>query len=391
MNWLIVGDMAEERDWCRWLLDRPDHSILAVLPGFEDLPQIPRCADTDALLATLGAEAILVGGNTELRAEALRRAASEGLPALCLHPPGPDADPYYQVALTPQETGAIVVPDLPLRLHPGLAAMRSRVREGTIGALRCVRYEEVRVPGSDLAADAFPRVVDAVRSFIGEIEALTATATPSGERPTEGLTVHMRGPGGVTGEIRLTASPLVGEPTKLVVVGAQGSLTWESETADAERSRIVTRVQGLADSAETVTGWDRRAAMVSTLEAVISRAAARPDLLDGTRSMELAEAVARSLKRGRTIDLHYEEISEVGSFKAVMTSVGCGLILLVLVLFVLSRVGLALDIEAAKYLAWLTIPLMVAFAAVQLLRYAARPAAPSARSRTSEHSDQPPA
>ena len=39
--------------------------------------------------------------------------------------------------------------------------------------------------------------------------------------------------------------------------------------------------------------------------------------------MELSEAVVRSLRRGRTIDLHYEAISEEASFKSIMTSTGC--------------------------------------------------------------------
>ena len=46
--------------------------------------------------------------------------------------------------------------------------------------------------------------------------------------------------------------------------------------------------------------------------------------------MELSEAVVRSLRRGRTIDLHYEAISEEASFKSIMTSTGCVLLLGVL-------------------------------------------------------------
>jgi myo-inositol 2-dehydrogenase/D-chiro-inositol 1-dehydrogenase len=69
-----------------------------------------------------------------------------------------------------------------------------------------------------------------------------------------------------------------------------------------------------------------------------------PDLLDGTRAMELVEATARSLRRGRTVDLHYERVSESGNFKSVMTSVGCVLLLLVLVALPVALIGPALGI-----------------------------------------------
>ena len=54
---------------------------------------------------------------------------------------------------------------------------------------------------------------------------------------------------------------------------------------------------------------------------------AGPTLHDATRAMELAEATARSLRKGRTVDLYYEPISEEASFKSVMTSTGCMLII----------------------------------------------------------------
>ena len=40
--------------------------------------------------------------------------------------------------------------------------------------------------------------------------------------------------------------------------------------------------------------------------------------------MELAETIDRSLHKGRTIELHYEDYTEEGTFKGTMTSLGCG-------------------------------------------------------------------
>ena len=99
---------------------------------------------------------------------------------------------------------------------------------------------------------------------------------------------------------------------------------------------------------------------------------AHPDLLDGTRAMELVEATARSLRRGRTVDLHYERVSESGNFKSVMTSVGCVLLLLVLVALPVALIGPALGIGWTLYIAYAIPPVLILFILLQSLRFAAR-------------------
>ena len=97
--------------------------------------------------------------------------------------------------------------------------------------------------------------------------------------------------------------------------------------------------------------WEPHEAIFAVLTASCARRGSTdlpsPNLHDATRAMELAEATVRSLRRGRTVDLHYEPISEESNFKSVMTSTGCMILLgaLVAVLFALSGppLGLLLD------------------------------------------------
>ena len=88
--------------------------------------------------------------------------------------------------------------------------------------------------------------------------------------------------------------------------------------------------------------------------------------------MELSEAVRRSLRRGRTIDLHYEAISEEASFKSIMTSTGCTILLGILFLLPLALAGPALGLNWTIYLAWLIPPVLVVFAVSQVLRFGIR-------------------
>src|SRR5271166_4648749 len=178
MNVVILGNGDEELEWARWVLEQDDHRLGAAFPGFSSpgMEVIPRANDLDDLLARPGIDVAIVGGPIELRGEYLRRCAAEGLAIICLHPAGADSEPYYQVALSRDETGAVIIPDLPLRLHPGVGAVREALASGALGSYRGVRHE-VFSEGEqvDLARDVFPRHVDVIRALLGEIEALSAT------------------------------------------------------------------------------------------------------------------------------------------------------------------------------------------------------------------------
>jgi myo-inositol 2-dehydrogenase/D-chiro-inositol 1-dehydrogenase len=112
--------------------------------------------------------------------------------------------------------------------------------------------------------------------------------------------------------------------------------------------------------------------MLGVLAEAIARRDAHPDLYDGTRAMEVSEGVVRSLRRGRTVELYYEEISEVGTFKSVMTSVGCLVLLSILVIVPLALAGPALGFGWTLYIAYVIPPALVVFALLQLLRFAVR-------------------
>ena len=144
MNVVILGNGDEEHRMGS-LASRARMTFSSV-PRFRAFPRpglelIPRANDLDDLLARPGLDVAIVGGPIDLRGEYLRRCAAEGLAVICLHPPGADSEPYYQVALSRAETGAVIVPDLPLRLHPGVATLRAALNTGELGAFRGIRLE----------------------------------------------------------------------------------------------------------------------------------------------------------------------------------------------------------------------------------------------------------
>jgi myo-inositol 2-dehydrogenase/D-chiro-inositol 1-dehydrogenase len=88
--------------------------------------------------------------------------------------------------------------------------------------------------------------------------------------------------------------------------------------------------------------------------------------------MELTEAAARSLRRGRTVDLHYEAISEESTFKSVMTSTGCVMILIALFLVPIALAGPPLGFPWMIYIAYVIPPILVIYVLLQGLRLAVR-------------------
>ena len=87
------------------------------------------------------------------------------------------------------------------------------------------------------------------------------------------------------------------------------------------------------------------------------------------------------------MDLLYEEVSELGNFKAVMTSVGCGLIVVSLLVVPLALAGAALGQTWMLYLAYALPVLMVLFIGGQFLRLAVR--TPSREPKVSPGGDVP--
>ena len=386
MNFLILGDSSEERAWAEFIANSATHHVFALYPGFSegDESQPVPARDLDDALATSGVEAVLIGGDPAFRAEALRRVAAEGLPAICLHPPGIDSEAYYLVTMSRAETGSVLVPDLAGRLHPGVVALREGMKTDFLGVFRGIKYEATVEPGQgDLVRVAFARAVDLVRSLVGEIEAVNASGEPAGTAPDVELVVQLRGSRSRRAEVRLAAG--FGSPTlsRLSVTGSSGSVTLEFQLDRDAPARLITVMADRPETVRTFDVWSHKAALLDVLADAVSGRAVHPDLNDGTRAMEISEAVSRSLRRNRTVELHYEEISENGTFKSVMTSLGCLLLISILFVLPLALSGPALGLGGTIYLAYLIPPILVGFILLQLFRFATRGPAPLSESKDS--------
>ena len=130
--------------------------------------------------------------------------------------------------------------------------------------------------------------------------------------------------------------------------------------------------------------WNAHAAAVDQLAQCMAGETIRPDWNDALRSMELTDALQRSVAKGRTIEIKLAGETEEGTFKGVMTSLGCSVILLALVVlvagalfkFVARLAGLdALANAIAVALPFVLLAMFVLFLALQVLKLFVRDSA----------------
>ena len=95
----------------------------------------------------------------------------------------------------------------------------------------------------------------------------------------------------------------------------------------------------LGAKTESVPDWDPAAEVLATLQAALAGETVEPSWTDAVRSVELVEAVERSLRRGKQVELRWDDNPEESNFKSTMTALGCGLLVFGLVAIVAAAVG----------------------------------------------------
>jgi myo-inositol 2-dehydrogenase/D-chiro-inositol 1-dehydrogenase len=346
---------------------------VAALPGrlatdlSTRLPQVRQTDRWDQLLVDTSIEAVIVAGRSEAALEAARRLASEGKP-LFLWPHGGETAFAYELSLVRDDAKAPLIPLFPLRFDPAISALKDRIVAGELGRILHLQWER-RIPADpslvvpllrpedmeeQLAGDA-----DILRALGGNYDRVTALRTGVVDDRASSTTVTLSGdnlPEATWQLNAVAAPPSTVEPPgtaqwTLTVVGTTGRASVTSDAARLDFDKLFRKEA--PEGKPAGGGWG--------------------DLL---RVCETVDAARRSLKRRRTIDLHFETASERSQFKTQMTAIGCGILFLTLLLVgAVMLVGSAFDVppalmKIARVLAFA--PLFV-FLALQLLIVVARP------------------
>jgi predicted dehydrogenase len=337
-------------------------------------PQARLFVEWEALLGGAGIEAIVLAADEPMvRVEQLRRLIQlqRGIAVLVSHPLVMSMLECYELEMIREESASVIMPYLPARLHPAMREMQDLVDKAdgsVIGAIEQITFQRSMARRDrEGVLRQFTRDVDVLQVLAGNTTKLHAFASDgasgrvasiAGEKgraeydsqktaassDLRNLVVQMTTGDGLV--IRWTVVPTTDlTAATLTLVGSQGEANLRL-TDDKRPWRLEIR-----SSSETQThdypGWDPAMTALDQLaEAHVASTDLPPTWAEAARTVELAEAIDLSLARGRTIELHEEEFSDIGTFKGVMTSVGCGLLVAVIALVIVVAMVHLLAVQA---------------------------------------------
>jgi len=320
-----------------------------VLPG--DSPRRVRWEDLlDA--ATCDAVLVAASGWTDDRAEAVRKLVQAGRTLVVSQPLGLSMLYAYELDMIRQDSGAVLVPILPDRLHPFIPRLRDWIELRLPSAgVETISFEHRLVERTkEDVLGAFCRDTDLIRVLVGAPTRLSTLGAAEGDVAWATLAVGLNSPARPPVRWQVVRSDKPG--LTITVVAVDGTIRVEVP-AEAVDLAATEAWQWTGPEGTETAPFDRGAAILAVIEA---RLAGRPDAGDppaatwddAARGVELAETVPRSVAKGRGFDLHQAEFTEIGTFKGTMASLGCGIVLLALAVIV----GATLLGGIAKQIGW---------------------------------------
>jgi predicted dehydrogenase len=358
------------------------HAIVSMCEVEGHGPQLPalvpharRLDHWESLLAARDVDAVIVarGKDEEQRVEQLRKLIQAGVPLLVAHPVCRSMLSAYELDMIRCETRSVILPFLPARWHAAtdrLARLTDPVADGGIAPLaELIFVRALPDRRKDEVTAWFARDMDLVRAVCGELDRLSSMAPHGDANPYANLGVQLSGPAGVL--VRWSVEPTEGKPAaQLTLRGENGKAVLEMPPAaeGVEASWGLALSTAAGTTSETFPPWDAASAALERLAHALAGGTVAPTWVDACRSIELAETIDRSLAKGRTIDLYYEDHNEEATFKGTMTSLGCGLLVVSLVSVVVAAVAAQMGMRWAGYWLYVLAGVFGLFLLLQLLK-----------------------
>ena len=321
-------------------------------PALSCIEQLPS-EQWQLLLEADRCDAVLVAasGWSDERAEQVRTLVQAGRPLLLGHPVCLSMLWAYELDMILADTQTKVIPFLPARQHPFIVEFKNFIEHsiagsGPFGELETLRLERRQQDRSQEAVlAAFARDTDLIRVLVGEPARLQALGSGD-ENAWQTLAVGLTGPDQLPVRWQVAKDQPAGLTLELICgtgtirLDAPDTGDWQLSHQPDDDSMSPSRPP------QSSLSFDPGRIMLDTLQRqlkdtpTVGMTTPAASWADAARSIEIAETVPRSLKKGRAIDLHQEEFSELGTFRGTMASLGCGIIMLGLfVLFLATLIG----------------------------------------------------
>ncbi len=388
MRFALLGDHPDGLDFARVLFATGQHQLTLYSGPADGLAQLQRhgltpqtLGDLEEVLADPEIDVVIVASGLSLRRRQLVRAMQSECHVLCVHPADISPDVAYEAAMIQADTGRLLLPLLPMALHPGvnrLAALAQGRPAPRMLEMEIWSTEDVLLE-ADLAnhKPGLPGW-DVLRAIGGEIGEILLQSTRVDLSPAEPLLISGRFINGML--LQATYLPQQAETHwRLSLVTTTGRANLEFAHGWPGPARLTFADASGGQQEESWPDYHPWEALLAHFEQAVLNASVKkrepgqpadecltkspPQLgwQDELRALELDDAARRSLERGKTSTLDLQETTEEAAFKGTMTLVGCSLIWLSVVVLILSF--------WIDWLAWGIVPVFGAFLILQGLRW----------------------
>ncbi|MDZ4658849.1 MAG: hypothetical protein SH868_14835 [Bythopirellula sp.] len=351
------GDVAQ--------VDRATHPWLATADQGDDWETL---FDRDVC------DFVIVGqGDTPAtrRVEQVIQLVRIGRPLLITFPLDESVLSYYEIDMARLDSGAVLYHFNPLVSQTNrIEEFATWIRDGhpQLGAIEqviCERPLAERSRENDLWH--FARDVELLDNIAGPLDRLGALGSPDESATYSGLSVQLLGKSQVP--VRWSVGPADQSPLpSLTFIGQQGRARFEFDESGVFRSSEGSAPDDLSQTTAPTECLNRFIAALDT------PSVSKTTWLAALRAMELTDTIEISLRRGRMIDVHRQQLTEELSFRGTMSAWGCGVLMVLPPLLLLAGwFAELLGLPIANYwahglFAILALFLLIQFAPKLLLR-----------------------
>jgi hypothetical protein len=406
MKLALLGADDESLALIRWAVREGGHELVSAfdLAGRTNdvqaiAPQVRLNEDWESLVLGSTVDAVIIARagagltsatgipDDERRAEQLRKLAQAAVPMLVFCP-ACEAIVGFEIEMIRRDVGGVILPvflestNLDFHYFFDLYQKHDSSPIGRVEQILIERQQLDRSRNSVLTR--FARDVALIREQLGDVRSINASGPPvtlgrdplgpkSKELPSlANLSMQMGGDWDVA--LRWSMGPVVErEGATVVLLGSQGRAKLSMPADGPWVKELQGDVHELPSAAESNAAFNLRQLQHARDEPPAWSQA----WLNACRDQEVAEAVDRSLARGRTIELFGEEHTEEDSFKGVMAVGGCLLLSMALLVVFVATVVEGLRLPLRDWMIWkywpiyLLVPVVV-FLLLQLLQFAVK-------------------
>lgn len=353
---------GHELTWCGDMLPAHVADLALLRPPSDEWETLLDDKFVDGVIVGLGA------ASPDLRLEQLQKLVGNEIPVLITQLPVDSVLPFHELDMLRREKRSLVQRYHPEKDHPWIAKLAESCSEpnGELGAVHQISIERrLKNTNRRVVIAAVARDIELLERLSGNLTSVSAFGATGDARQMAGLSVQFIGPLEIP--VRWSIAPI--GTSRLVLNGEQQTLAveladyphpWKAdgpsqwlgapESYDAARnainsfaSSIVARDRG--ESAEADSNWD-----------------------SATAAMEVADVVELSLQKGKTIEVHHQQLTEELAFRGTMSALGCALLLTWLVgVVVAGIVGDAFGFPLARLWPFFLVGTLALFLLIQLL------------------------